>query len=311
MPGFMGASMALTVFRVDNPAAVTAGALKKHAFQSIDSLKGEELAVGWTSIEDMLDTAWSGSVPEKGQWLCFALRVDKRKVPAAVLKKHYEEALHKETQAREAAGEGPVSRGRKRDLKELTRQRLLAATEPAPSVVDVAMHMHTGLLLVASGSKGALDQLAELMAASFGISLAEFEPQADVQRVLRALYDDALQADVQGHGYALADAGCVTLAGVGGTKGDDAIEVVVKNDRASADAGLASGLAFAKLKVRMERDGDEALVWSFALNTGLSFSGLKLPASQADRDEADAALLERFYLMEQAVGVVHKLFDVR
>lgn len=310
MAGLMSKSTDLTVFHVANPTAVTAESLKQFAFRPIDELKGEEESAGLVSIEDMLDTTWASSVPEKGEWLCFALRVDKRKVPGAVLKKHYAEALKAEQETLAAQGLKFFPKGRKKELREQLKARLLATTEPAPSVVDVAMNMHTGLTFVGSTATGMLDHLQKIFN-YLGEPLESKEAMADVKTVLRAMYDDSIKAEFNGYSYTLAEAGRVTLAGAAG-EGDD-IEVAVKNDRASSDAGLESGLSIAKIKLTMERDSEPGFAWTFTLNGSVSFSGLKTPATDAAHgdDDHDAVLLEKIYLIEQAVGAVHALFDIR
>lgn len=310
MAGFKSNSTALSVFQVDTPSVVTPETLKKFAFRPIDTLKGEELAVGWTNIDDILDTAWANSVPEKGEWLCFALRVDKRKIPGAILKKHFGEALKKEQEALATQGKHFVSRERKKELKEQLKLRLLANTEPAPASVDVVMNKESGQLLVASTAKGMLAHLTELMPRSFGVQIVPLEPQTDVQQVLRTIYDAHIQGTFENHTYKLTDAGRVTLAGISEADASG-IEVVVKNDRTSADAGLAGGLSIAKLTICMEREND-SLVWGFGLNGLLEFSGLKVPAAKKNKEDAqDTVLLEKLYLIEQAVGVIHNLFGNR
>jgi hypothetical protein len=116
MSGFSSASTGLSVFKVDKPAAVTADKLKKHAFRSIDN-NSEPLSFGWTNIDDMTDAEFRESPPEKGGFLCFALRADVRKVQSAVLKRVLQEALKAELEACRAAGKEKVSRARKKELK--------------------------------------------------------------------------------------------------------------------------------------------------------------------------------------------------
>jgi hypothetical protein len=299
MPGFTSVKTPLTVFQVDNPAAVTADALKKHAFRDIE--KGEETCAGWTSIDDMLDTTWSKSDPELDKRLCFALRVDKRRVPSAVLTKCYREAVAKQL---EASGKKRIGKGKSKELKQEIKDRLLLNMEAAPSALELVLDETTGKLFVAGTSAGMLKELTERMSNDFGVCLAPYEAQADTQRILRSIYDDQLSAAFDGHTYTLAEAGQTTLCAA-----DDAKrQIVAKNDRTSVDAGLTEALSFASLAVRMECDG---LEWIFSINEKLVFSSLKTPTVKKDSVNPDGFLLEKLHLIEQAVGVVHTLFEAR
>lgn len=299
---FLRTSTDLTVYRINDPAAVTADKLKRHAFRPIDDLTTEEIAVGWTNIDDMLDTAWALSVPEKGEWLCFTFRRDKRSIPGAALKKLYAEALKNEKES--IPEQKIISRKRKAELKEQVKLRMLSNIEPSPALVDVALNMHSGVLLVSCSAKGLLANFEELMSNTFGVELQQAEASADVQAILRGLYHESLQVAYSDFTYQLSEAGHITLAG---TNDDGDVQIVVKNDRASVDAGLASGLSITKLKLSMERD--DGLSWIFRLNSSMSFSGLKSPAAEATGKD-EAALLEKLYLIEQAVGVTWKVFGV-
>lgn len=304
MPGFRRSRTDLTVYRIHNTECVTFDKLKKHAFQPIDNLKTEDFSRGWTNLDDMLDTGWATSVPEKGEWLCFCYRQDKRTIPGAVLKKLYAEAL-KEERSAATAEQKTVSRKRKAELKELIRLRLLPTIQPAPTLVDVAMNMHSGLLLVGTSVKGVLANFEELMGSSFGLAPVKCEPGADVQQKLRALFSDGLTAAISDRSFTLADAGQVVLAG---SIGEDDVQVVVKNDKASAAAGLESGLSIAKLKIQLQRN--DGLVWTFKLSTDLTFSGFCAPATEASGHD-DAALLEKLYLLEHGVEAVFAAFSVK
>ncbi len=266
--------------------------------------------MGWTSIDAMLDTAWESAPPEKGEWLCFALRVDKRAIPGAVFKKHYAEALKKEEAAVASGEQKFISRSRKAELKEQIKLRLLPAAEPAPAIVDVAMNMHSGLLLVASSAKSLLVHLEDLMATSFGVTLRSKETDANSPQILRQIYESGAQVEWNGHAYTLTDAGQVTLVG---NRGDEAVQVVVRNDDTSVDTGLEAGLSIAKLKIRMERDSEPEFAWTFSLTESLSLSGIKTPATekQVEDNDTDAATLEKLYLLELVVGAVGKLFELK
>lgn len=306
MPGFLSnGSIALTVFKIENPAAVTGDKLRKYAFRSIDDLSSETKAHGWTSIEDMLDVNWQCSAPEKGHFLCFALRVDTRKVPQPVLKKHLAEALREETEKNSAEGKTYISRARKKELKELYTARLLAKTDPVPVTVDMAFDTQSGLLYVGSTTTAHQKLMAELFTQSFGQEPQPVLSTVDVPHILQELYAASRDITFDGHTYSLAEAGQLTLAAGDG-------EVSVKNEPTSAQSGMEAGLSICKLKLQMTRVGETDLEWQFTLNLDLSFSGLKTPKiEKRPDDDADAALLAKLYLLEQTVGVIHTLFEVR
>lgn len=259
MPGFLSnSSIALSVFKIENPAAVTGEKLRKYAFRSIDNLNAETKAHGWTSIEDMLDVDWQFSAPEKGQFLCFSLRVDTRKI-----------------------------------------------SQPVPVTVDVAFDTQSGLLYVGSTSTAHQELVAELFMQSFGQEPQPTLTLVDVPRILQELYGTSRGIPFGEHTYTLAEAGQLTLAAGDG-------EVSVKNEPTSAQSGMEAGLSICKLKLEMTRVGEEDLAWQFILHSNLSFSSLKTPkVEKQSNDNADAAILAKLYLIEQAVGVIHTLFEIR
>lgn len=306
MPGFLSnGSIALSVFKIENPTAVTGEKLKKYAFRSIDDLSSETKSHGWTNIEDMLDADWQFSTPEKAHFLCFALRVDTRKISQPVLKKHLAEALREEAEKNSTEGKSYISRARKKELKELHTARLLAKTEPVPVTVDVALDTQSGLLYVGSTSTAHLELVAELFTQSFGQVPQSALITVDVPHILQELYGASRNISFEGHTYSLSEAGQLTLVAGDG-------EVSVKNEPTSAQSGMQAGLTICKLKLEMTRIGEENLAWQFTLNSDLSFSGVKTPKVEKKADDnGDVAILAKLYLIEQAVGVIHTLFEIR
>lgn len=308
MSGFFGNNSALTVFKIENPAAVTVEKLKQHAFRSIDN-SAEAQSLGWCSIEDMLDTQWQ-SPPEKGQFLFFSLRLDKRKVPAPVLKKHLAEALRGEEVKNRAEGKTYVSRARKKELKELHMERLLSKMDPSPTTVDVALDTQTGLTYLCTTSSALCTLWMEYMILSFGqepqILLSSMD---DIPAIFKRIYEHSQEVCFDGHNYTVAETGQLTL---GSGEGENKIEVSVKNEHNSAQNGIDSGLSIKKILLQMTRNDEDSLVWTFVLTPDLCFASLKTPkVNNKDDAEPDSALLEKMYLIGQAVGVVHTLFEVK
>jgi len=97
----------------------------------------DERSFGWTNFDDMLDMGWTQSPPEKGEFFTFKLRLDTRRIPPAVLKKHFTVALNKELAQAKEQGKTFISRDRKREIKEQVTLRLRARSLPIPAVFDV------------------------------------------------------------------------------------------------------------------------------------------------------------------------------
>lgn len=127
--------------------------LHQFCFVDIDST-ADERSFGWTSMDDMLDVHWTQSPPEKGEYLCFSLRLDTRRVPPSVLKKHLTLAMNAELAKNKEQGKNFVSRDRKRELKEQVELKLRARTWPIPAVFDVVWnHQANRIYLATTNSK--------------------------------------------------------------------------------------------------------------------------------------------------------------
>ena len=100
---FLKSSTSFTRFRLvdEVPADLWAAIpdkLKQFAFQDIDDIP-QERSFGWVNFDDMLDTTWRLSPPEKADYITFSLRLDTRRIPPAVLKKHTRIAVQEEEAA--------------------------------------------------------------------------------------------------------------------------------------------------------------------------------------------------------------------
>ena len=179
--GFVSASTAFTRYRVpEQPPAVfwsqVSALLKRYAFQDIDALPGEERSFGWTSFDDMLDTEWDAAPPEKGAYMTFALRVETRRVPPAVLKKHLALALREEKRRMAELGKQLISRDRKNELKEQVQLRLMRHFLPIPATFDVIWATDAGLVFFASTQRKILDLFEEYFIKCFELPLEQLTP---------------------------------------------------------------------------------------------------------------------------------------
>jgi hypothetical protein len=149
--------------------------LKKNAFRDIDATT-DERSFGWTSFDDMLDTGFTAAPPEKGHYLAFALRLETRRIPPAVFKKHLAIALRDELAKAKEQGRSFVSRDRKREIKEQVGLRLRAKTLPVPAVFDAVWDMRSGRVLLASTNAKVRALFEDYFGLTFGLKLEPLVP---------------------------------------------------------------------------------------------------------------------------------------
>lgn len=89
---------------------------------------------------------WRSAPPEKGAYLAFALRLDTRRIPPAVLKKYVTIALREEEGRIKEQGKKFIARDRKNELRDQVKLRLMGRFLPIPAVFDVAWATDTNIV---------------------------------------------------------------------------------------------------------------------------------------------------------------------
>lgn len=186
--GFLSASTGLTRYRVqdevgDDILRDVPRLLKSFAFVDIDQSM-EERSFGWVCFDDLLDVDWATAGPEKGPYLAFSLRLDTRRIPPAVFKKHLMIAL-KERQIQMAEeGKKFLTKDQKTELREQVRQRLLMRSLPIPAVFDVVWSVRDNRVYLATTNSKVRTLFEDLFARTFQ---AELEPLTPVTLGLELL----------------------------------------------------------------------------------------------------------------------------
>lgn len=180
--GLLGTSCSFTRFRIADPVPQELwmnipAKLKQFAFQDIDDIP-EERAWGWTSFEDMLDTQWRSAPPEKGAYLAFALRLDTRRIPPAVLKKHVMIALREEEARIKEQGKKFIARDRKTELRDQVKLRLLGRFLPIPAIFDVVWATDSNIVYLASTQSKLIELFMNHFTLTFDLHLEPLTPYA-------------------------------------------------------------------------------------------------------------------------------------
>ncbi len=178
--GIMSASCSFTRFRLvdDVPQSLWGQLpekLKLFAFQDIDNT-AEERSLGWTCFDDMLDTEWHTAPPDKGAYIVFSLRLDTRRVPAGVIKKHLTIALNAEKQKMAEQGKKFVSRERKKEVKEQVLLRLRSRFLPVPAEFNVLWATDTGHIWFASTQGKMVQTFMDYFTQTFDLHIEQLTP---------------------------------------------------------------------------------------------------------------------------------------
>lgn len=177
---FLRTSTSFTRFRLTEPAPASlwnevADRLRKHSFTDIDEIP-EERSFGWTAFEDFLDTSFVTHPLEKGVYLTFCLRLDTRRVPPAVIKKHLAIALKKEEAINQEQGKKFISRDRKKELREQVMLKLRMRFLPIPAEFQVIWNTASGIVYFSSTQGKMLDLFQEQFSKTFELDLEPLTP---------------------------------------------------------------------------------------------------------------------------------------
>lgn len=159
--------------------------LAKFGFRDIDQTT-DERSFGWVCLEDWLDSAWRAAPPEKAHYLAFSLRLDTRRVPPAVFKKHFQLAVKAEKEALKDVGKSFLTKDRKQELKDQTMLKLRARFLPIPAVFDAVWHLRANRVLLATTNAKVKNLFQDHFTASFGLNLEELTPYFLARRTVDA-----------------------------------------------------------------------------------------------------------------------------
>lgn len=172
-------------FRVDgelpsSPLEFIAQKVSSYSFRDIDE-SFDEFSIGWVSIANMFDSAFSYSSHICGDFVILTLRIDERKVSSAVLKKmtqKEEERIKMEKQIPR------VGRAMKVEIRERIKAELMRKSIPIPAVYDLCWNLSDSTLLFFSTNKKAQAVLEDYFKECFGLRLQQQIPYNTAEQLL-------------------------------------------------------------------------------------------------------------------------------
>ena len=178
----LSASISITRYKV-GPRLKTpllenvAVALKKNAISEIDDHSSEKVS-GWTSFEKPYQPDFSGSNFVYGAYMVFALRIDKKTIPAKVVQKHF---IIESARRLAETGRQYLSRNEKQTIKDHVIEALYLKVPATPHVYDIIWNYEESFLWFFSNLRAANEELETLFLRSFDVTLIRMFPYTAAQ----------------------------------------------------------------------------------------------------------------------------------
>lgn len=313
--------------------------LKKNAFSNFMGQNAEK-CLGWTSLENVLDTDFSYAQYKCGAYLIFSLRVDRRTVPPSLLKLKIMEA---EKGHLPESGNKKLYRHEREAIKERVQLELRAKALNIPAFYEVCWIPEKSCLLFGSLSANAIEDFEKHFKESFHLGLQPFLPweaaATDGKKENNAATPLAPPADTGTAGNPLfwgrefltwlwykseerngminipagGDQEIIYLQRLALASGEgEYSETVVcqglHSDMKEGREALRQGKKIKEARLRLSRDNAR---WEFTFKADyFQFQSLKLPITE-NSDEEDAGEgqnMERIYLVESAMEAMVQLF---
>ena len=165
--------------------------LQKNSILSIDDETAAKVS-GWSSFADPFQTKFDDYSFVYGDYFAFSLRIDKKTIPANLIRKHVALASKRK---RESVGRAILSRDENRQIKEHVINTLYLRIPATPSIYNVLWNYEKGMLFFFSNQKTANEELETLFYHSFHLRLIRLFPYmlADLVSGLSSQERDVLQ----------------------------------------------------------------------------------------------------------------------
>lgn len=161
-----------------------------NAFKDIDD-NFEEYSIGWVSVMNMFDAEFAFSSYAVSDYIVLSMRIDERKVPAAVLKKF---CMKEEERVKRERQVPKLSRGHRLEIKENVKLMLIKKAPAIPVVYDLCWNLASNTVLFFSTSAGAHAALEDLFKETFGLHLVLQVPYLAASHLLAPEQEAALAA---------------------------------------------------------------------------------------------------------------------
>ncbi len=155
--------------------------LEKRKFLPLDRAAEETERFGWITLEHLLDTRFEIEKVVRDPFVCFALRIDRRKIPQNLLRAY----LKIEEKACQNATGKKVGPAKRRELREKVRLELIEKTLPAAASYPVIVHPGAGMVWFGNTGDKACEAFVQQFEDTFETALIAQSPRHLALRILQ------------------------------------------------------------------------------------------------------------------------------
>ena len=301
--------------------------IKANAFREAPK-STDEKRLGWVSLTDVLDADFEKANYALGDYLIFCLRIDRKLIPPKLMKlKLMTEERNYLTQS---AGSGRINKQIATAIKDKVKLELMTKLDPVPSFYDVCWAIGQNKIYFSSLADTVADDFVDLFKKTFSLNLKRFLPQENPQIVKNDEPTEAIsligrefltwlwfKSEERNGRIALTDSEEVELHFIK--------RVVLESGEGEYSQGVVCSGIHAELKegkeaIRQGKKVKEAGIkltsnqneWEFIFKADtFQFQSLKPPVMdwQETQEDPSGNILERIYLIENAVKTVDSLYE--
>jgi recombination associated protein RdgC len=143
-------------------------AIALRAFRPLKPSDEDEERVGWCSIHQPIDLDLTADKVYDGDFVNLGLRVDRYRIPGAILKAHMAEA---EAAMLAELGKERLSRSQKEDLRAMVLRKLKERSMPVMRTYDLSWDVGTGIVRFFGTTAKIHDVLLEIFEKTFNLGL--------------------------------------------------------------------------------------------------------------------------------------------
>jgi recombination associated protein RdgC len=300
--------------------------IKANSFK-VSSKSTEEKNMGWVSLTDILDTDFKNANYALGDYLIFSLRVDRKIIPAKLLKI---KLMEEERRFLAESGKSKINKQMAEGLKDKVKLEMLTKLDSIPTFYDVCWAVGKNTIYFSSLSDNVADDFIDLFKKTFSLTLKRFSPQEN--NLITKTPESLEAASLIGREFLTwlwfkseERNGRIQISKTDEFELHFLKRIVLEAGEGEYSQGVVCHGIHAELKegkeaIRQGKKVKEAGIklihdnneWELTLKAdSFHFQSLKLPVQdwQDTPEDPSGSLLERIYLIENAVKTIDSLYE--